>query len=50
MVDVCARKINRRRLPIMVRAPEALMEALAELPSDFVFVRLAAAHREVTFV
>ena len=49
VVDVCARKINLQRLPGMVRAPRALLDALDGRPSDFVFVRLAAAHGLVGF-
>lgn len=49
VVDVCARKINLQRLPGMVATPEVLVGALAEPPSDFVFVRLGAAHAQVTF-
>lgn len=49
VVDVCARKIDIRRLPALVAAPPAVSEALAEPASDFVFIRVAAAHRKLTF-
>lgn len=49
VIDVCARKIDLRRLPSLVAAPSALLAALAEPPSDFVFIQVAAASRRLTF-
>ena len=49
VIDVCARKIDLQRLPSLVAAPSALLAALAEPPSDFVFIQVAAASRGLTF-
>ena len=49
VVDVCARKIDIRRLPALVAAPPAVSAALAEPARDFVFIRVAAAHHRLTF-
>ncbi|WP_420624378.1 RusA family crossover junction endodeoxyribonuclease [Candidatus Poriferisodalis sp.] len=49
VVDVCARKVSRRYLSKIVDPPAALDDALASAAGDFVYVRVAAAHREVTF-
>ncbi len=43
VVDVCARKIDRQRLPAVVGAPTVLLAALAEPAGNFVFVRVASA-------
>ena len=49
VVDVCARKINLYELPTIVGAPDDLLPALDDWSSDFVFIRLAPAHRQVAF-
>lgn len=49
VTDVCSRKINLLQLPSILDAPPELLLALAEPPTDFVFIRVAAAHREMAF-
>lgn len=49
VTDVCARKVNLLRPPALVAVPAALSEALAQPPSDFVFVRVARAHNRLRF-
>ena len=49
VVDVCARKINLYRLPTILSVPDKLLRALEDLSSDFVFVRVAPAHRSLAF-
>ena len=49
VVDVCARKINLYELPTIVGAPDDLLPALEDWSSDFVFIRVAPAHRQVAF-
>ncbi|MCY4517188.1 MAG: RusA family crossover junction endodeoxyribonuclease [Acidimicrobiaceae bacterium] len=49
VVDVCSRKIDRQHLPPMINPSTTLSHALATLPGDFVYIRVAAAQREVTF-
>lgn len=48
VTDVCSRKINLLRLPTIRHAPPELLFALAQPPADFVFIRVAAAYREVS--
>ncbi|WP_423916586.1 RusA family crossover junction endodeoxyribonuclease [Candidatus Poriferisodalis sp.] len=49
VVDVCARRVDRKHLPQMVEPPATLSDALVSTEGDFVFIRVATAHREVTF-
>lgn len=49
VVDVCARKINLRYLPVLNATPPALLVALAEPPGDFVFIRVAASQGRLDF-
>ncbi len=49
VVDVCARKIDLRRLPQFDSTPITLASALAEPPSDFVYIRVATAHSRLGF-
>ncbi len=49
VTDVCSRKTNLMRLPPIRDAPPELLLALAEPPADFVFIRVAAAYRELDF-
>ena len=49
VTDVCSRKISLHRLPPILDAPPELLFALAEPPTDFVFIRVAPAYREVSF-
>lgn len=49
VVDVCARKVNRQRLPPFVDPPATVSDALTSVGGEFVYVGVAAAHRETTF-
>ena len=49
VIDVCARKIDLQQLPTLVATPSVLSRALTEPRSDFVFVRVASAHRRLVF-
>ncbi len=49
VVDVCARKINLYRLPTILSVPDKLLRAFEDLSNDFVFVRVAPAHRSLAF-
>lgn len=49
VVDVCARKIDLQQLSTLVAAPSILSTALTEPLGDFVFVRVASAHRKLVF-
>lgn len=49
VIDVCARKIDLQQLPTLVGTPSVLSRALTEPPGDFVFVRVASAHRRLVF-
>ena len=49
VVDVCSRKVDRRNPPSMISPPATLDNALVATTGDFVYIRVAAAHPEVTF-
>lgn len=49
VVDVCSRKVDRLNPPPIISAPAALDNALNSTTGDFVYIRVAAAHPEVTF-
>ena len=50
VVDVCSRKVNLNKPPRLINASPALLFALSEPPSDFVLVRVAEAHSQMTFL
>lgn len=49
VVDVCSRKVDRLNPPPFISAPATLDNALNATTGDFVYIRVAAAHSEVTF-
>ncbi|WP_420612536.1 RusA family crossover junction endodeoxyribonuclease [Candidatus Spongiisocius sp.] len=49
IVDVCSRKIDLHRLPPTTNAPASLLSALAMPPREFVLIRVAGAHRSLSF-
>ena len=49
VVDVCSRKVDRVNPPPVIDAPKTLANALDFTTGDFVYIRVAEAHPEVTF-
>lgn len=49
VVDVWSRKLDRLNPPPFISAPATLDNALNATTGDFVYIRVAAAHSEVTF-
>ena len=50
VTDVCSRKVDIQHLPSLVDVPAKLLGALAEPPSDFVYVRVASSCDEMSFL